>query len=571
MVGMYIATIPNRGSPPAILLREGYREDGKVKTRTLANLSRLPPVALAALRQILKGEKLIQAGDAFEAIASPHHGHVQAVWTAMQRLSFANIIASRPSRQRDLVVAMVVARILEPDSKLATTRWWHTTTLPAMLGVADADEDDLYNAMDWLLKSQRRIEKKLAARHLQDHGLVLYDLSSSYFEGVTCPLAARGHNRDRKKGKLQVNFGLLTDPRGVPVSISVFKGNTGDPKTLLPQVKKLREDFAIEKFVLVGDRGMIAQKQIDALREIGGIDWIAALRPEAIKKLVTSGMIQLGLFDERNLFELIHPDFPEERLVACRNLELAKRRSQKRKSLLEATVKELDKVHRMVQRGRLHGRDDIGVRVGKVVNKYKVAKHFTLDIHDTALGFTIDQEKVAAEASLDGSYVVRTSLSKRRISDDDVVRSYKRLAQVERAFRSLKTIDLKVRPIRHRLEHRVRAHIFLCMLAYYVQWHMLEAWRPILFSDEDQQAKLTRDPVAPAKRSEEALRKVQSKNLDDGSAVHSFQTLLKLLSGIVRNVCRIPGGELDTPTFDVLTTPNAKQQRALDLLGTIDV
>ena len=571
MVGMYIATIPNRGSPPAILLREGYREDGKVKTRTLANLSRLPPVALAALRQILKGEKLIQAGDAFEAIASPHHGHVQAVWTAMQRLSFANIIASRPSRQRDLVVAMVVARILEPDSKLATTRWWHTTTLPAMLGVADADEDDLYNAMDWLLKSQRRIEKKLAARHLQDHGLVLYDLSSSYFEGVTCPLAARGHNRDRKKGKLQVNFGLLTDPRGVPVSISVFKGNTGDPKTLLPQVKKLREDFAVEKFVLVGDRGMIAQKQIDALREIGGIDWIAALRPEAIKKLVTSGMIQLGLFDERNLFELIHPDFPEERLVACRNLELAKRRSQKRKSLLEATVKELDKVHRMVQRGRLHGKDDIGVRVGKVVNKYKVAKHFTLDIHDTALGFTIDQEKVAAEASLDGIYVVRTSLSKRRISDDDVVRSYKRLAQVERAFRSLKTIDLKVRPIRHRLEHRVRAHIFLCMLAYYVQWHMLEAWRPILFSDEDQQAKLTRDPVAPAKRSEEALRKVQSKNLDDGSAVHSFQTLLKLLSGIVRNVCRIPGGELDTPTFDVLTTPNAKQQRALDLLGTIDV
>ena len=571
MVGMYIATIPNRGSPPAILLREGYREDGKVKTRTLANLSRLPPVALAALRQILKGEKLIQAGDAFEAIASPHHGHVQAVWAAMQRLSFANIIASRPSRQRDLVVAMVVARILEPDSKLATTRWWHTTTLPAMLGVADADEDDLYNAMDWLLKSQRRIEKKLAARHLQDHGLVLYDLSSSYFEGVTCPLAARGHNRDRKKGKLQVNFGLLTDPRGVPVSISVFKGNTGDPKTLLPQVKKLREDFAIEKFVLVGDRGMIAQKQIDALREIGGIDWIAALRPEAIKKLVTSGMIQLGLFDERNLFELIHPDFPEERLVACRNPELAKRRSQKRWSLLEATVKELEKVHRMVQRGRLHGKDDIGVRVGKVVNKYKVAKHFTLDIHDTALGFTIDQEKVAAEASLDGIYVVRTSLSKRRISDDDVVRSYKRLAQVERAFRSLKTIDLKVRPIRHRLEHRVRAHIFLCMLAYYVQWHMLEAWRPILFSDEDQQAKLTRDPVAPAKRSEEALRKVQSKNLDDGSAVHSFQTLLKLLSGIVRNVCRIPGGALDTPTFDVLTTPNAKQQRALDLLGTIDV
>jgi hypothetical protein len=568
---MYIATIPNRDSPPAILLREGYREGGKVKTRTLANLSKLPPEALAVLRQVLKGDKLVKAGDAFEAIASPHHGHVQAVWVAMQRLGFANLIASRPSWQRDLVVAMVAARILEPDSKLATTRWWHTTTLPAMLGVADADEDDLYAAMDWLLKSQERIEKKLAARHLRDDGLVLYDLSSSYFEGVTCPLAAFGHDRDGKKGKLQVNYGLLTDRSGIPVSVSVFKGNTGDPKTLLPQVDKVRKDFSIEHFVLVGDRGMIAQKQIDALREIDGIDWIAALRPEAIKKLVTSGAIQMGLFDERNLFELIHPDFPGERLVACRNPELAKRRSRKRESLLEATVKELEKVRRMVQRGRLRGKDDIGVRVGKVVNKYKVGKHFTLDIHDDRFGFAIDQEKVAAEASLDGIYVVRTSLSEQRISDDDTVRSYKLLGQVERAFRSLKTIDLKVRPIRHRLEDRVRAHIFLCMLAYYVQWHMIEAWRPLLFCDEDQGAKATRDPVEPAKRSEEALRKVHSKTLDDGSEVHSFQTLLKVLSGIVRNVCRIPGEGPDAPTFDVLTTPNAKQQQALDLLETIEV
>jgi hypothetical protein len=568
---MYIATIPNRDSPPAILLREGYREGGKVKTRTLANLSKLPPEALAVLRQVLKGDKLIKAGDAFEAIASPHHGHVQAVWVAMQRLGFANLIASRPSRHRDLVVAMVAARILEPDSKLATTRWWHTTTLPAMLGVADADEDDLYAAMDWLLKSQERIEKKLAARHLQDDGLVLYDLSSSYFEGVTCPLAAFGHDRDGKKGKLQVNYGLLTDRRGIPVSVSVFKGNTGDPKTLLPQVDKVRKDFGIEQFVLVGDRGMIAQKQIDALRKIDGVDWIAALRPDAIKKLVTSGAIQMGLFDERNLFELIHPDFPGERLIACRNPELAKRRSRKRESLLEATVKELEKVRRMVQRGRLHGKDDIGVRVGKVVNKYKVGKHFTLDIHDDRFGFAIDQEKVGAEASLDGIYVIRTSLSVQRISDEDTVRSYKLLGQVERAFRSLKTIDLKVRPIRHRLEDRVRAHIFLCMLAYYVQWHMIEAWRPLLFCDEDQGAKATRDPVEPAKRSEEALRKVHSKILDDGSEVHSFQTLLKVLSGIVRNVCRIPGEGPDAPTFDVLTTPNAKQQQALDLLETIEV
>ncbi len=656
MVGMYIATIPNRGSPPAYLLREGYREGGKVKSRTLANLTKLPPEALEAVRQVLKGNQLVHASDAFEAIESPHHGHVQAVWVAMQRLGFAGLIASRASRQRNLVLGMVAARILEPDSKLATTRWWKTTTLPATLDISDADEDDLYDAMDWLLDRQKHIEKKLAGRHLDHDGLALYDLSSSYFEGVTCPLAARGHDRDGKKGKLQVNYGLLTNRRGIPVSVSVFEGNTGDPKTLLPQVDTVRRDFGIEQFVLVGDRGMITQKQVDALREIDGIDWIAALRPEAIKKLVTNGAVQLGLFDERNLFELTHPDFPGERLVACRNPELAKRRAQKRKSLLEATAKELEKVRRMVgqgrvqgehdigvrvrkvlqnfrigkyykldirddgfdfevdqdkmaaevaqqcknpdqvtrrldtcrrhmtviaerldkvrqriERGRLHGKDDIGVRVGKVVNKYKVGKHFKLDIHDDRFDFEIDQEKVAAEAALDGIYVVRTSLPEPRMSADDTVRSYKLLSQVERAFRSFKTIDLKVRPIRHRLEDRVRAHIFLCMLAYYVQWHMLEAWRPLLFCDEDQQAKATRDPVAPAKRSEAALRKVHSKTLDDGSEVHSFQTLLKLLSGIVRNVCRVPGAGPDTPTFEVVTTPNVKQQRAYDLLGTIEV
>ena len=391
IVGMYIATIPNRGSPPAILLREGYREGGKVKTRTLANLSKLPPEALAVLRRVLQGEKLVKADDAFEAVASFHHGHVQAVRLAMQRLGFAQLIASRRSRQRDLVVALVAARILEPDSKLATTRWWHTTTLPAMLEVADAKEDDLYAAMDWLLERQGRIEKKLAGRHLGAGGLALYDLSSSYFEGLTCPLSALGHNRDGKKGKLQVNYGLLTNQRGIPVSVSVFKGNTGDPKTLLPQVDKVRKGFGIEQFVLVGDRGMITQKQVDALREIEGIDWIGALRPEAIRKLVTGGAIQMGLFDERNLFELRHPDFPGERLVACRNPELARRRAQKRQSLLDATVQELEKARRMVERGRLKGQDAIGVRVGKVVNKYKVGKHFKLDIQEDRFGFEISR------------------------------------------------------------------------------------------------------------------------------------------------------------------------------------
>ncbi len=568
---MYIAKVPNRNSPPAFLLREGYREDGKVKTRTLANLSKLPPEALAALACVLKGESLVKTSEAFEAVASFQHGHVEAVLHAMRRLGFAHLMASRPSRERNLVVAMVVARILEPDSKLATTRSWHLTTLPALLDVDDADEDDLYKALDWLLQRQGRIEKKLATRHLEEGGLALYDLSSSYFEGSTCPLAALGHSRDGKKGKLQVNYGLLTDPRGIPVSVSVFEGNTGDPKTLLPQVTKLQKNFGIERFVLVGDRGMITQKQIDALREIDGIDWIAALRPEAIKKLVAGGAIQMGLFDDQNLFELTHPNFPGERLVACRNPELARRRTHKRQSLLEATALELEKVRRIVGRGRLRGKDAIGVRVGKVVNKYKVGKHFKLDIQNDQFDFEIDHDKVSAEAALDGIYVVRTSLSEQRMGRDETVRSYKLLGQVERAFRSLKTLDLKVRPIRHRLEGRVRAHIFLCMLAYYVQWHMLEAWRPLLFCDEDQEAKRTRDPVAPARRSASALKKVHSKTLDDGSEAHSFQTLLKLLSGIVRNVCRIPDAPSDAPTFEVVTQRSATQERAYELLETIEV
>jgi transposase len=568
---MYITRVPNRNSPPAILLRESYRDNGKVKSRTLANLSKLPTETIEVLRRSLKGERLVAASETFEAIASSHHGHVQAVLHAMRRLRFAEVIASRPSRQRNLVVAMVVARILEPDSKLATTRWWHITTLPSLLAVSDADEDELYQALDWLLERQQRIERKLAARHLHPDALALYDLSSSYFEGVTCPLAAFGHNRDGKKGKLQVNYGLLTECRGIPVAVSVFKGNTGDPKTLLPELAKVRDQFGLERFVLVGDRGIITQKQVDALRDIDGVEWIAALRPEAINKLLDSGALQMDLFDQRNLFELVHPDFPGERLVACRNPDLAKRRAEKRNSLLEATANELHKVRGMVERGRLKGQDAIGVRVGKVVNKYKVAKHFKLDIRDQSFDFEIDDNNVVAEAALDGIYVVRTSLSAQRIDAEDTVRSYKRLSQVERAFRSLKTLDINVRPIRHRLEARVRAHIFLCMLAYYVQWHMLEAWRPLLFCDEDQQAKASRDPVAPAKRSAPALRKVHTRTLDDGTEAHSFRTLLKHLSAIVRNVCRLPNSGSDAPTFDVVTTPDAKQQRAYNLLESIQL
>ena len=570
---MYIANIPNRGSPPAILLREGYRENGKVKNRTLANLSNWPKEKVETLRLLLRGEKLAPAAELFEVTASYHHGHVDAVLRTMKRLGLEQLISSTPSRERDLVLGMVAARLIEPDSKLATTRWWDTTTLPAELGIEDANEDDLYDAMDWLLKQQPRIEKKLATRHLKEGGLVLFDLTSSYFEGVTCPLAARGHDRDGKKGKLQVNWGLLTDDRGRPVAVSVFKGNTGDPKTLMPQVRKVKEDFGIEAMVIVGDRGMITQTQIDDIKGLDGVDWITALRAEGIKKLVEGGALQMELFDERNLFEMTHPDYPGERLVACLNPELRKLRGHKRRSLLEATSQELEKVRSMVVRGKLKGKgkDEIGVRVGTVVNKYKMSKHFVLDIRDGHFDFHVDEKKVGAEAALDGIYVIRTSLDEKQASAEDAVRHYKKLVLIEQAYRSLKTIDLKTRPIRHHTEDRVRAHIFLCMLACYVEWYMREAWRSLLFCDEDQEAKKTRDPVAPAKRSEAALNKVHAKVLDDGTEVHSFQTLLKLLSTIVRNVCRVPRAGSDTPTFEVVTTPNAKQQRAYELLENIEV
>jgi len=568
------------------LLRRSYRENGKVKNETLGNISHLPPHLIEIISRTLKGESFIPVEEAFEAIASPQHGHVQAVLRAMKLLDLEQLIASRPCRERSLVVSMVAARILEPkESKLSTTRWWHSTTLPELLRVSDADEDELYAAMDWLLERQDRIEQKLAARHLKQDGLVLYDLTSSYFEGTTCPLAAFGHDRDGKKGKLQVNYGIMTDERGRPVAVSVFEGNTSDGKTLIPQVMKAKQRFGLKSFVLVGDRGMISQKLIDEeLRELKGVDWISALKSGAISALVENKHLQLGLFDQRNLFEFTSLDYPGEHFVACRNEELRKLRAHKRESLLQATVKELGEIRGMIDRARqkqlsskskkekkrrLLGADNIGVRVGKVIDKYKVAKHFILDIKDDRFDFRIDEEKVAAEAALDGVYVVRTSLPRQRMCAEDTVRSYKSLCQVEQAFRSMKQVDLKVRPIRHHTEDRVRAHIFLCMLAYYVEWHLLQVWRPLLFADEEQEAKKTRDPVLPAKRSESALEKVHSKRLDDGTEVHSFRTLLELLGGIVRNVCRIPGAGAEAPTFHVTTTANAKQQRAYELLEGI--
>jgi len=553
------------------LLRRSYREGATVRNETLANLSHLPAPLVELIRRGLRGETLCSVQERFEVIASRHHGHVDAVLTTMKRLGVERLIASRHSRERELVLAMVAARILAPTSKLATTRWWSTTTLPALLGVSDATEDDCYAAMDWLLVRQGVIEKKLAARHLQEEGLVLYDLSSSYFEGRSCPLAARGHDRDGKRGKLQVNYGLLTSAAGIPVAVSVFKGNTADCSTLLSQVHTVREKFGVRQLALVGDRGMISQKQIDALRQIDGMQWITALRSEAIRELVEQGHVQLGLFDQRNLFELRHPDYPGERLVACRNPELAQSREHTRQSLLDATVRELDIVCAMVKRGRLKGAAAIGVRVGKVINKYKVAKHFVLEIGAHAFSYRIDEDNVKREAALDGIYIIRTSLAADTMSAEEAVRSYKQLSNVERAFRCYKTIDLKVRPIHHHVEERVRAHIFLCLLAYYVEWHMIAAWRPLLFCDEDQQAKKTRDPVAPATRSEKALRKVHSRRLDDGSVVHSYRTLLGELTTIVRNTCRAPGTEANAATFEMITRPNTKQARAAELLQSITV
>jgi transposase len=413
----------------------------------------------------------------------------------------------------------------------------------------------MYAAMDWLLAGQDRIQKKLAARHLKEDSLVLYDLSSSYFEGSHCPLAKLGYSRDGKRGTLQVNYGLLTDDRGCPVAISVYEGNTSDSTTFVPQVKRLREEFGIASMVMVGDRGMISQKAIDEMSKDTDVAWITALRSSSIGTLVEQGHLQMDLFDERNLLEISSPDFPGERLVACRNPELAKLRVHTRNDLLLATEKELEKIKLRVESAKLVGKDKIGVAAGKVVNRYKVSKHFELTITDDALSFARLQDSIAAEAALDGLYIIRTSVQAQRMDAPTCVRTYKSLAQVERAFRSIKTMDLKVRPIHHHLENRVRAHIFLCMLAYYVEWHMREAWRELMFSDEDQAAKLIRDPVAPAQRSDEAMKKVQSRTLDDGTPVHSFQTLMATLAGIVRNTCRTPGGRADAPTFEITTTP----------------
>jgi hypothetical protein len=571
---MYIATVPNRGSPPAILLREGYRVGGQVKSRTLANLSHWPAQKIDALRRVLRGEAVGSADQAFEIVRTRPHGHVTAVLGTLRRLGLDTLLAAKRRPERERVVAMICARLLAPGSKLATARELHaetlTSTLGECLGLGAATVDELYEAMDWLLARQERIEARLAARHLRGATLALYDVTSTYFEGRTCALARFGHSRDGKRDKLQIVFGLLTTDDGCPVAVEVFAGNTADPRTLASQVQKIRERFALERLVLVGDRGMITSARIrEDLGATVGIDWITALRAPAIAKLVDAGSLQLGLFDTRDLAEIADPAYPAERLVVCRNPLLAEERARKREDLLRATERALGTITAATTRARnaLRGKAAIALRVGRVLGRFRMQKHFRLAITDATFRFERDQARIDREAALDGIYVIRTSVAPAVLSAEHAVRAYKRLAAVERAFRSLKTVDLKVRPIHHHLADRVRAHVFLCMLAYYVEWHMRAALAPMLFDDDDKPdaERLRASVVAPAQRSRKALAKARTKRTEDGDPVHSFQTLLEDLATVAKNrVCTQAGPDA---TFDVITTPTPLQQRAFDLLG----
>lgn len=568
---MYVESVPNRSSPPAILLRESSRVEGKIVKRTLANLSHWPPSQIDALRRVLQGDALISPSDAFQIQRSTPHGHVVAVLGTLRNLSLEHILSRSPGQERSLVVAMIVARILFPSSKLATARGFHAETaissLGGVLGLGDdIDETQLYHALDWLLARQHRIENALAKRHLSEGSLVLYDLSSTYLEGRHCPLARFGHSRDERSGNLQIVFGLLTDSEGCPVAVEVFEGNTGDPTTVAPQVDKLRQRFQLKQVVLVGDRGMLTSARIrEDLKPQEGLQWISALKSIQIQQLVQGGALQLSLFDQRDLAEIEHPSYQGERLIACRNPLLAEERSRKRKELLEATEKQLNKIVEATKRKKrpLRGRREIGLAVGKILGRYKMGKHFTLSIEDDGFSCQRKTENIEREAALDGIYVIRTSVGAQALSSEQVVSSYKRLSDVERAFRSLKSVDLKIRPIYHRLADRVKAHVFLCMLSYYVEWHMRRALAPVLFDDHDSQAAeaARKSIVAPAERSQKAKSKDLFKRTEDGMPVHSFQSLLKDLATLTRNDVRV-----GDQTLQMLANPTTVQQRALQLL-----
>jgi len=571
---MYIDRVPNRNSPPAVLLREFYRQGGKVRKRTLANLTQWPEHLVEGFRVLLAGGTAVERlEEALEVVRSRPHGHVAAVLGTLRKLGLDQLLDRKPGRRRDLVVAMIVARLLEPRSKLATARSLSAQTasssLGQVLGLGEVDEDELYNALDWLDGRQETLERQLAGRHLAEGTLVLYDLTSVWLEGRKCELAARGYAHDGKRGKLQIVCGMLCDGQGRPVAVEVFRGNTADPNTLADQIAKVKGRFGLSRVVLVGDRGMITEARIKEEIKPAGLDWITALRAPAIQRLAAQGgPLQLSLFDETDLAEITSSEYPGERLIVCKNPLLAAERRRQREELLQASEAELEEIVRATRREkrRLKGKDKIGLRVGRVIDKCKMAKHFHLEIGEDHFSYRRDEQGIAQEAALDGIYVIRTSVPPEALDGEHTVAAYKALSKVEQAFRSLKRIDLQVRPIHHRRARRVRAHVLLCMLAYYLEWRMRQMLAPILFDDHDPAAaeQQRASIVAPAQRSPRARRKAATKRTGDGLPVHSFPTLLADLATIAIN--RIQPRLPDAKPFETLTRPTLLQQRALDLL-----
>ena len=572
---MYVERIPNRNSPPAILLRESYREGGKIKKRTLANLSDWAEAKIEALRRILRDETLVSPDESFILLRSLPHGHVAAALGTLRRLGVDHLLSQggrQPRREVELCRAMIVARLIDPASKLATARGLDGETATCSLGrvleLEGVDEQQLYGALDWLIGQQPRIEQALARRHLNNGVLVLYDVTSTYFEGRTCPLARLGHSRDHKRHKLQIVFGLLCTAAGCPVAVEVFEGNVADPKTLQDQITKLKQRFHLDRVVLIGDRGMITEARLDETVRPAGLDFITALRAPAIRKLAEEGSLQLSLFDDRDLAAITSPDYPGERLIVCRNPLLADERARKRRELLDATEHKLAHIQTRIRRPqrRLRGTDKIALAVGKVIDRYNMAKHFTVIVTDDDLTFERNSPQIDNEAALDGIYVVRTNLGSQQLDDTSTVKAYKQLANAERAFRSLKTVDIEVRPIHHRKSHRVRAHVLLCMLAYYLEWHMRQALKPILFDDHDKHAAdaARSSIVAKAHRSQAADRKAATKRTDDGLPVQSFRSLIADLATVTHNTMTMANHPDDTfVLYPKLTT---LQDRAFHLL-----
>jgi transposase len=561
---MHVSTTTRRAGDreyTATLLRRSYRQDGKVKKETLANLSHLPADAIDAIRRVLAGETLMNTQDAFEIERSLPAGHVSAAMVMARRLGLAKLLDRSPCRERDLCLAMIVGRVIGPGSKLGMVRTLGQSTLAEDLHVVGADEDDLYAAMDWLLERQSQVEDRLAARHLADGEMVLYDVSSSYFEGRTCPLGKRGYSRDGKPGLPQIIYGLLCDTDGRPVAVEVFTGELHDDKTLPAQITKLKDRFGLSRVVVVADRGMVTKANVEQLTQADGVDWITALKAPTIKKLARSGVFQPSLFDEQNLGEITDvAEFPGERLIVCRNPLVGAQRARTRNELLAATERDLAAIAHRVTAGTLTGADKIGLATGPALKRYRMKKHFQVEITDTTFTYTRKTEEIAAEAALDGFYILRTSLTETALRTGDVVRAYKNLEQAERAFGSLKGPDLQIRPIHHHLEDRVRAHVLICMLAYYLTWHLKAAWTPLLFTDEHRP--VTPDPVAKAVRSTSAQHKAQTKRTSTGHPAHSYRTLLAELATQTRNTTRLHGS---TSTFQKLTQPTTLQAEALDL------